>query len=317
MTFGKSTMEVKERTPVWRVVGASVKGASHERRGIENQDAIHWIDSETAESEPKILAIADGHGSAKSFRSAQGATFAVRGTTEILHEFLTTSAPSLDFSAMRRWVEEELPRRVVLAWQTAVADHLTIKPLTELELGKLNTSDGDTARRTVALSPTLAYGSTVLAVAIFESHLLFVQIGDGDILVVAENGDVQRPLAGDARLIANETTSLSSNNAWRDFRVALHDMDVLNPALILVSTDGYANSFRDEANFLLVGSDLLKMFEADGLDEIVRQLPTWLEEASRSGSGDDITVGILAKVCDSSDEKDTNDAVEVQTNPED
>jgi hypothetical protein len=34
------------------------------------------------------------------------------------------------------------------------------------------------------------------------------------------------------------------------------------PALILLATDGYANSFPDEAGFLKVGSDLLGMIRS-------------------------------------------------------
>ena len=65
------------------------------------------------------------------------------------------------------------------------------------------------------------------------------------------------------------------------------------PALILVSTDGYANSFREEHGFLAVGVDLMKMIRSEGLGPIRKNLESWLREASELGSGDDVTVGIL------------------------
>ena len=67
------------------------------------------------------------------------------------------------------------------------------------------------------------------------------------------------------------------------------------PALILVSTDGYANSFVDEAAFLQVGSDFLNVIRTDGLAEVQANLETWLSGASQAGSGDDITLGILCR----------------------
>ena len=68
------------------------------------------------------------------------------------------------------------------------------------------------------------------------------------------------------------------------------------PALILVSTDGYANSFRNEAGFFKVGSDLLDMIREDGLDSISDNLETWLIEASQAGSGDDVTLGLICRM---------------------
>ena len=68
------------------------------------------------------------------------------------------------------------------------------------------------------------------------------------------------------------------------------------PAFILLSTDGYVNSFSDSAGFFKVGSDLLDMLRADGFDPVNAGLKGWLEEATRSGSGDDCTVALLCRM---------------------
>ena len=68
------------------------------------------------------------------------------------------------------------------------------------------------------------------------------------------------------------------------------------PELILLATDGYANSFREDAGFLKVGSDLLGIIRTDGLDKVNENLETWLTETSKAGSGDDITLGILCRM---------------------
>jgi len=46
-------------TPVWQVVGCSVKGASHVRSGLPNQDAMRWL-PEGGVDATVIIAVADG-----------------------------------------------------------------------------------------------------------------------------------------------------------------------------------------------------------------------------------------------------------------
>jgi hypothetical protein len=151
------------------------------------------------------------------------------------------------------------------------------------------------ARTTVETKPLLAYGATLLVVLVTHAFILYVQLGDGDILTVTETGEVSRPLARDEQLFANETTSLCAANAWRDLRIGFQALVGMPPALILLSTDGYANSFRDDAGFLKVGADLLEMIRAEGLDQVNENLAGWLTEASQTGSGDDITLAVISQ----------------------
>jgi hypothetical protein len=139
----------------------------------------------------------------------------------------------------------------------------------------------------------LAYGATLLAVLVADAFILFLQLGDGDILVVSETGEVSQALIRDPRLMANETTSLCMTDAWREVRMRFLARYGKPPALIVVSTDGYANSFVNEAAFLKVGSDLLEILQTDGVASVQSNLLSWLEEASTAGSGDDITLAIV------------------------
>jgi hypothetical protein len=68
------------------------------------------------------------------------------------------------------------------------------------------------------------------------------------------------------------------------------------PALVLLSTDGYPNSFRDESGFLKVGSDILDMVQENGLASVQDHLAGWLSDSTRAGSGDDVTLGILSSL---------------------
>ncbi|HEX2035938.1 MAG TPA: PP2C family serine/threonine-protein phosphatase, partial [Chloroflexota bacterium] len=294
----------------WRVIGASVRGASHVRRGLPNQDALRWWPDEGT-GPPLVLAIADGHGSAKCFRSQIGARLAVDTAVEVAPTLLGGQDGMVDLTAV-----EDVAQAILDRWQAAVEAHLAETPFSEGELSGLEAESGAGARQAVLHRPLLAYGATLAAVVVTEWFIFYLQLGDGDILTVSEDGVVSRPLPADERLFADQTTSLCTEGAWRDFRIgfqALADTwratagggapDAAHgpgaapqaaPALILLSTDGYANSFRDETGFLQVGPDLLGLIRTEGLGAVSQCLESWLGEASRLGSGDDIT---LAMVC--------------------
>ncbi len=286
------------KTLTWHVIGASVRGASHIRHNIPNQDAIAWypvrsksrsersdVLPDSGSGLPIILAIADGHGSQKSFRSETGADLAVSIAIETVQDFLEHQPAANNFTQIKRIAEEQLPQELVRRWNEAVADHLKQKPFSEEEKKMLNRKN-----------EALAYGATILITLVTDTFTICWQLGDGDILTVWNDGNVERPMPKDERLFANETTSLCAKNAWRDFRFWFQPIVTAPPKLILAATDGYANSFRDDESFLKVGSDIWEMIQTEGLNVVKQQLETWLNEASEAGSGDDITVGIICRV---------------------
>ena len=285
------------QTPVgccWQVAGATVRGASHVRRGQPSQDALGWqVVPASADSRAGVcLAASDGHGSAKCFRSDIGARLAVRAAQDVI-ERLAAGEPDVTDLALLQGAAEEM----VLRWRAAVDADVVAAPLTNEELATVEQRDGPGARRTVERSPWVAYGATMLVVWATSEHVVYFQLGDGDILAVTDAGEVSRPMAADTRLFADETTSLCARDAARDVRVALQltPGGAGAPALILVATDGYANSFRTDAGFLQAGPDLLDLVRNEGLETVAGCLEGWLDEASGCGSGDDVTVGLLIR----------------------
>ena len=83
----------------WRAIGRSVRGASHVRSSLPNQDAIAWF-PESGEGPPLIVAVSDGHGSPRNFRSDVGSKIAVEETTKLVHSLLVEGQPDLG-SALR------------------------------------------------------------------------------------------------------------------------------------------------------------------------------------------------------------------------
>ncbi len=59
----------------WTALSASVRGASHEKSGQGNQDAVR-LKNPSGTDDVLLLAVADGHGSTRSFRSDRGSALA-------------------------------------------------------------------------------------------------------------------------------------------------------------------------------------------------------------------------------------------------
>jgi hypothetical protein len=133
----------------------------------------------------------------------------------------------------------------------------------------------------------------VLAVGIARSFLIYLQLGDGDVLAVSADGDVQFPISRDGRYIANETASLCGTDAQHEFRCAVQVHAQSRPVLITLSTDGYSNCFVSEADFRQVGGDLLKVLRAGGVPLVTRSLQAQLDNAANRYSGDDVTLAVL------------------------
>ena len=54
----------------WDIIGNSVRGASHIRKNLPNQDAINW-ESEKKSKNPAYIVVSDGHGDEKHCTSLQ------------------------------------------------------------------------------------------------------------------------------------------------------------------------------------------------------------------------------------------------------
>jgi serine/threonine protein phosphatase PrpC len=280
-------------SPRWHVVGRSARGASHLRSGAPNQDAVEVWPPQSSGT-PVIAAVADGHGGSRHFRSADGARMAVAATTRILRE-IAPRFDALSDAERSRLAAVEVPPRIVEAWVQAVRADLARQPLTPEELAAVAAAEGAEASDSVRDDPLLAYGATLLAVLVTPRCCALFQLGDGDVLSVAADGTTTRPIPRDERLGGNLTTSLCRAGAEADFRcvVSSHEQAQARPALILLSTDGYANSFRTDADYLEVGRDFLELIRQHGIASIADKLPQILDHASQHGSGDDITLALL------------------------
>jgi len=276
----------------WRVMGECRRGAAHVRSGLRNQDALeYWV---SAQNDTIVLAVADGHGSELFFRSDVGSRLAVETAVKVLRDFSVRHSKRSERSSIVESAQRELPAQLTGEWRKAVQAHAKSHPIGPGDWSNLSDEAND-VRKQVERDSTLVYGSTVLAALVTNAYVLYLQLGDGDVLIVDEAGKTQRALGKDDRLIANQTFSLCQPDAADEVKIRV-DADMSSPpVLILLSTDGYANSFVSDDDFLKIGSDYLHIIRSEGMDAAERDLARFLDETSANGSGDDVTLGLISR----------------------
>ena len=284
---------MRTRSPNWVVIGESVRGASHFRNGLPNQDSIHHLPM-VGGSAPIILALSDGHGSPRCFRSAIGAKVAVATAVEASSHFLTAMRGK-SLSVIKDSAERYLSTDIVKIWSSRVSQDQQENPFTDEELFRLENEAGTSAKELTITGPNhlLAYGATLILVVLTADFLFCLQLGDGDLLIVTSEKEVRRPLIADPAHIANETNSLCMPGAQRLFQFSFQAIHDSPPALILAATDGYSNAFVSNSDFEKVGTDMLELYRTEGPDYVRQNLPSWLNAASENASGDDVTVGMI------------------------
>lgn len=262
------------------VLGKSVQGASHIRNDMECQDSCKRmiLDDGTI-----LLAVADGHGSKSCPYSKTGSRIAVNVFCDIvkgLYEGYADNPECLP-TYLNREGDIGVAKAIEAEWKKRVLERHR-KNRREIERLK---NGGDNLNAVYQ-----QYGTTLLGLMITKGFVFGFQLGDGDICYVNQVG-VDRVIEPE-KVLGVETHSLSSEKSWKKAITVVRRVDVQEqlPALFTLSTDGYANSFKSEADFRQAVVDYFTLLNQHGAKAIEDALPGWLSETSEMGCGDDITM---------------------------
>lgn len=279
----------------WRAIGESVIGVTHARDGRPCQDAV-W--TSVTSPEVAVAAVADGHGQAKSFRSGEGASIAVKVAADLLAKFSESDSAMPDSAwRERKDLAGHLPRIVAQTWRERVREHVQRHPLSVDEhvlVGdRLWTAPDQPMTPDAYRSLWRVYGTTLIAVLVTRSYAVALQIGDGLLMAAGASGEAFEVLDPDALNFGTSTTSLSDEDAELRLRWRLIPHEGDYPVLYWLSTDGYEKAFRSEDH----GGVCLEYREAfrgqDGYKIINENLAAGLHQASAGGTGDDATAAFL------------------------
>ncbi len=261
------------------VFGESVQGASHIRNGRECQDSLKKVEKD---ENTVILAVADGHGSDSSPYSKTGSYVAVNVFCKILGDYLETyeGQPEFLLTFLKREGDTKVAQAIDAEWKRRILKiHANCKR--EVILDAEQNKDKEAIYK--------MYGSTLLGLVITDTFLFAFQLGDGDIVRVSGTG-VQNVIEAD-KILGTETHSLSKLQSWKKAVtfVKREDENEPLPVMYMLSTDGMANSFKNDDEFKKTCEDYYTLLNEHGVKAVSGNLKTWLGETSELGCGDDIT----------------------------
>jgi serine/threonine protein phosphatase PrpC len=276
----------------WRIIAESITGHSHFLKNRPNQDN-GGLNNNTFPY-PLIGAVSDGHGGREYFRSERGSAFAIQTAIKVLSDFYVQNL------AFHSDNNEIICKTIIEEWKKIVLEDIQKNPYDAkerdiIEKGRLKRELNNP--ESVKYCEIRPYGSTLLATIISEGCVTFFQLGDGDIIIHSHEGYFIRPITPDENLTGNETYSLCTYESWKNFRVTQIQY---HPDFLMLSTDGYANSYFDDNGFITVARDFYSLiYQSDNFDEgihlVQSNIHKWLTITSQKGSGDDITLIIFAQ----------------------
>jgi len=238
------------------------------------------------------VSIADGHGAEECFRSNIGSSIAVEIATKISQYYLKKKKIYKTlFSDQKQ--RDKFVNKLVKQWLICVLKHYKKNPLTSKEIATIVELDEKKSKK-ITQRPVTIYGSTLITALIYDQQIILFQIGDGDVMLVSNEKEIIFPIERPEGLLGNETTSLCNVNSARLFQSAV--IKDINPSLIVLSTDGYSNSFSSHEDFKKVGIDFLELENKNGFQMIKDNMHRWLEETTKTGSGDDTTVAVIRRI---------------------
>jgi serine/threonine protein phosphatase PrpC len=238
------------------------------------QDALGW----GKYRDTVLVAVADGHGSPACKYSDIGARKGVSSFFDVMlnlaKQFQNNQEEFHAFVSRNR--NDVIPQKICGEWQKKTREFHQ-KSHREEEFS------------------TIYYGTTLLGMMICPSFYFSFQIGDGDILSVTLQGETVHVIR-DEKILGTETHSLSSTDAWKNALTAICYVSNPSdcPALFMLSTDGFCNSFVSEKDFLSSGKDYMNLLREYGEGVIKKHLRGWLKETTESGCGDDIALILVA-----------------------
>ena len=279
---------VATRTTTWVCRGFAAPSAAHAAKPM--QDAILSRPAGGGPAELATVAVCDGHGHAKHFRSGIGSKVAATAAVESLSALMKQLARTEVRKSMLPVFRAKLAREIYDRWQEIVARHAACEPFPERRLGKL--TEGE--RSLVERFPQVAYGSTMLAASFGARFGLLVRIGDGVIACCNDAGETQLPFQ-EAEKQGPQTASLSLPNAVDliEVRLVSYGSDP-PPAFVALASDGYPDAVGGVQEFLRRVKVFHGLMRDQGVGGFAKELARHLQDEQGS-LFDDTTIGLLIR----------------------
>ena len=213
-----------------------------------------------------------------------GSQFAVEATLDTVANFYKDVENfEKTFPLNHKFVIKRIEKQIIANWNTKVMAHLKDNPVTAYERSKFSSDEFD------QIPPESYYGTTLIALVAGRKFTFGMQIGDGSLVAVFDDGVALNPMEYDESAPANITASLCNASAASYFNGFYVDNKKLIAAF--ASTDGLYTSFGSEHDFLdyhtIITSQLAVSSEFEGavIKNIVKR--------SHFGTQDDVSLSCV------------------------
>ena len=178
-----------------------------------------------------------------------------------------------------------MKKQIIVNWNSRVQAHLEKNPVRLAEMSKF------TKEEFKEIPPESYYGTTLVVAVCGRGFQFGLQIGDGSLVAIFEDGVPVMPMVYDESAPANMTASMCNSNAASMFNSFY--IENKKPIAMFTSSDGLYTSFGNEYDFLEY--HLIITSQLDNLEAFAESVKKNLTKRSHYGTEDDIS---LACICD-------------------
>ena len=200
----------------YNIFKSSVIGYKNLVKGSESQDYIDYKEDDKY----IICSVADGHSTDFFKHSLEGARFACKASIEVLSENFDMDIKKLK----EKLINYEIQKQIDIRWRSLVEEHY-----------KKNYPN-------VFKIEYIKYSTTLLSVLITDKFILYLKLGDGDIVVKDKNG-YKIPINTRSNLTVD---SLGREYEYKHIMYKIEEIEVKEDINIALFTDGYSNAFKNK-----------------------------------------------------------------------
>jgi uncharacterized protein YegL len=273
----------------WRAAGSGLQqsaGPTGLADRPNGRKAVRWV-THRGIGVPLALAGAVGSMDPGCFRSLIGAQIAAQvGSAWLLEALTPRRAKAAERKQPLGLSAQALTVAMVEQWRRLVLSHFHSFPFTDEEMEGVAGEGASTL--IYEMNPAVAYGATIAAVVLTESHIVSLRLGGGGVLSMTQDGDVFQPFLGQT---AEEIITLSDPDAAKHIQTVVQDAGEMMPTLLLCYPEGAPPADAAEE----LSARLMEVLESHRVGKVTA-VDTWLLQAAQPNEGEEAAVGIAYNV---------------------
>lgn len=219
-----------------------------------------------------ICAVADGHSTSYFEYSNKGSEFACKASIEVLEKYIDIDKDYLQNELNQFNIQKDIYNR----WLELVNDHFkSINPV-------------------VLKTQYIKYSTTLICTLVTDNFILFLNIGDGNIVI--KNKNKYEKLINSYDYIVN---SFGRYNSYINLSYRIEDRENYGSSYIILFTDGFENSFKNNLKLYQSLDKTINEYNKNIFSrfKLENNYDKYLDKLSKENSKDDISI-IFLKLLD-------------------